>query len=105
MANAHLNAGLAALRRMWAGLHRHWRAMGAQTTRRRGMKGKHGRKARASAGRWPRMRRLAIGAGGVTGLAPLSARALWGRLGRGPLSAATLTPPLAPAVAGRAGRG
>ena len=111
MANAHLNAGLAALYRVWAGLHLHWRAIGARAARRGRLKGKHGRKAAAFAPhaprsrRRPRMRRLAIGAGVATGLAGIAAGALWWRLGSGPLSVDIVTPWLTAAVEERLGGG
>src|SRR6266705_6127141 len=111
MANAHLNAGLAALYRVWAGLHLHWRAIGARAARRGRLKGKHGRKAAAFAPRSPRsrrrprMRRLAIGAGVATGLAGIAAGALWWRLGSGPLSVDIVTPWLTAAVEERLGGG
>jgi hypothetical protein len=121
MANAHLNAGLAALRRAWARLDLHWRAITARATRRgpvraagRGpvraagrspAKGKHGGEARAFAGGRRRMRRVAIGAGALTGLGVMAAAALWWRLGSGPLSVDIVTPWLTAAVEERLGGG
>ncbi len=105
MANAHLKAGLAALHHAWARLDLHWRAMAARDARRSRIKAKPGRGARASAGRWRRLRAFAIGAGVVTGLASLAAGALWWRLGSGPLSVDIVTPWLTAAVEERLGGG
>src|SRR5437762_2826491 len=105
MAKAHLNAGLAALHRVWARLDLHRRAMAARAARRRSVRGKHGRKAGGFAAGWPRLRKIAIGAGVVAALAVFSAAALWWRLGSGPLSVDIVTPWLTAAVEERLGGG
>jgi hypothetical protein len=105
MANAHLNAGVAALYRVWARLDLHWRAMAARAAR-RGRTGKNPRRqAGAFAARRPRMRKFAIGAGVTAGLAGIAFLGLWWRLGNGPLSVDIVTPWLTAAVEERLGGG
>jgi Protein of unknown function len=104
MANAHLNAGVAALQRIWARLDLHWRAMAARGVRRGRGKGAR-RVGVAAARRRSRLRSIAIGSGIAALLLGIVLGGLWWRLGSGPLSVDAVTPWLTAALEERLGGG